>query len=72
MSGLPITRIAELALAVVLLIAGIWFYRRPSNDGQPGGQGAVLLFVVALLLAIHGLGLMNYHPSAYEIEASRK
>jgi len=69
---MTIAQMAELALALVLLVAGIWFYRRPSPDGQPGGQGAVLLFVVAALLAIHGLGLMNYHPSAYEIEAGRK
>jgi uncharacterized membrane protein YphA (DoxX/SURF4 family) len=72
MLGLSVTHLAELALALILLVAGIWFYRRPATDGQPGGQGAVLLFVVAALLAIHGLGLMNYHPSAYEIEASKR
>ena len=65
-------QLLEVAAAVVLLGAGIWLYRRPSPapDGY-GSQGAVLLFVVAALLAIHGLGLLDYRPSPSEIEAAR-
>lgn len=48
--------IAEVAGAGVLLGLGIVAYRRG------GSQGAVLLFAVAAILAIHGLGLMHYRP----------
>jgi hypothetical protein len=48
--------IAEVAGAVALLAAGIVAYRRG------GSQGAVLMFAVAAILAIHGLGLMHYLP----------
>ncbi|MEO7564144.1 MAG: hypothetical protein ABIR63_07350 [Sphingomicrobium sp.] len=65
----------ELALAAICLGAGIWLYRRPSpaTEGNPdryGSQGAVLLFVIAAILTVHGLGLLRYHPSATEIEAA--
>ena len=60
----------ELAAAAALLVAGIWLYRRRATDGSSyGSQGAVLLFVVAVILAIHALGLMEYRPSEAEIEA---
>ena len=47
----------------------MWLYRRrpADDDGQYGSQGAVILFVVAVLLAIHGLGLLEYHPSQAEL-----
>lgn len=65
--------ILELGLAAILLGAGIWLYRRPSPEPDKyGSQGAVLLFIVALILAIHGLGLLRYHPSPAEIEAARR
>lgn len=53
--------IIEVAVAVALLVAGVVVYRRG------GSQGAVLLFVVALLLLVHGLGLMDYRPSPAEL-----
>ena len=53
--------IAEIAVAVALLIAGIIAYRRG------GSQGAVLMFVIAAILAIHGLGFLKYHPSPAEL-----
>ena len=49
---MSVAHIAEVALAIVLLIAGIYFYRRPSTDGQPGGQGAVLLGLIAIDLVL--------------------
>ena len=62
--------IIELALAIALVAAGVWLYRRNRDaDRGYGSQGAVLLFVIAVLLAVHGLGLMQYRPSAAETEA---
>ncbi|HET9810140.1 MAG TPA: hypothetical protein VFP53_00400 [Sphingomicrobium sp.] len=53
--------IVETAIGVALLVAGVIAYRRG------GSQGAVLLFVVAALLLIHGLGLLDYRPSPSEL-----
>ena len=44
-----------------MLVAGIFVYRRG------GSQGAVILFVIAALLLIHGLGLLDYRPSPSEL-----
>lgn len=62
-------RMVELALAIALLVAGIVFYRRrdPAN-GSYGGQGAVIMLVIAAILGIHALGGLDYHPSAGELE----
>ena len=65
----------ELALAAVLLGLAVWLYRRPQpgpDGGAPtyGSQGAVLLIVVAVILAVHALGLLDYQPSPAEIAAS--
>ena len=60
--------ILELVAAVAMVVAGVYLYRRRPADGdQYGSQGAVILFVVAVILAIHGLGLLEYHPSAAEL-----
>ena len=62
--------ILELVAAIAMVAAGIYLYRRrpaEGDDGQYGSQGAVILFVVAVILAIHGLGLLEYHPSAAEL-----
>ena len=62
--------IIELVAAVAMVVAGVYLYRRrpaEGDDGQYGSQGAVILFVVAVILAIHGLGLLEYHPSAAEL-----
>lgn len=65
---MTIPQIIEVTAAVAILAAGIWLYRRPRADGdQYGSQGAVILFVIAAVLAIHGLGLLEYHPSAAEL-----
>ncbi len=63
----------ELGIALICLVAGIWLYRRPSPEPDHyGSQGAVLLFVVAAILIVHGLGLLRYHPNPVEIEAARQ
>jgi len=54
--------IVEVAVAAALFVGGIVAFRRG------GSQGAVLLFVVAAILAIHGLGLLDYRPSPAELE----
>lgn len=64
--------ILELVLAVALIGAGIFYYRRPRADGDSyGGQGAVLLLIVGVIVGIHALGLMNYRPSPSEIERAQ-
>jgi len=62
-------RMVELAAAVFLLVAGVYFYRRRDPAGQGyGNQGAVILLVVAVIMAIHALGGLDYHPSKAEAE----
>ena len=58
----------ELAVAVALLAAGLVLYRRRDKADSYGSQGAVILFVVAAIMAIHALGGLDYHPSAAEAE----
>ena len=63
-------RMVELAVAVLLLVAGIYFYRRPKTDKSDtyGSQGAVIMFVIALIMGTHALGGFDYRPSQSEIE----
>jgi hypothetical protein len=68
------SQVIEVAIGVAIVAAGVWLYRRrPSaagadgGDGRYGSQGEVILFVVAALILIHGLGLMEYRPSAAEL-----
>ena len=62
----------ELGAALLILAAGIWVYRRPKAEGDSyGSQGAVILFVVAAIMAIHAIGALEYHPSAAEAEYFR-
>jgi hypothetical protein len=61
-------RMIELAVAVVLLVAGVFLYRRRDKSDNYGSQGAVILFVIAAIMAIHALGLLEYRPSAAESE----
>ena len=62
-------RMIELAAAVLILIAGVWLYRRRKGaDDSYGSQGAVLLFAVAVIMAIHALGGLDYHPTEGELD----
>lgn len=61
-------RIIELAVAVVLLVAGVALYRRRDKSDSYGSQGAVILIVVSTIIAIHALRLMEYHPSKAEAD----
>ena len=64
-------RLVELVIAVMFLVAGIWLYRRRDKSDTYGSQGAVILLVVAVIMAIHALGALEYHPSAAEAEYLR-
>jgi len=64
-------RMIELAAAVVILGAGVYFYRRRDKADGYGSQGAVILFVVAAIMAIHALGALDYHPTKAEAEYLR-
>jgi len=51
----------EVAVAVLLIGGGIWLQvRGKREDSEHGSQGAVILIVIGLILAIHGLGLLEY------------
>ena len=61
------TKVIEVLVAVALFALGVWQYRRRSaEDPNHGSQGAVILFVIAAIVAMHGLGLFEYRPSAME------
>jgi hypothetical protein len=53
--------IAEVVVALAMIVGGAVAYRRG------GTQGPVLLFLVAAIMLIHGLGFMEYRPSAAEL-----
>ena len=64
-------RIIELAAAVAIFVAGLVVYRRRDKADSYGSQGAVILFVVGVIMAIHALGLMEYRPSEAEADMIR-
>ena len=61
----------ELAAAVAIFVAGVWLYRRRDKSDTYGSQGAVILFVVAAIMAIHALGGLDYHPTEAEADMFR-
>ena len=56
--------IIEVVVGVLVLVGAILIYRRG------GTQGGVILMVIAALLLIHGFGLLEYRPSAAEMDGS--
>ena len=71
---MPVTQMLEVALAAALIVGGVLLYRRRGPEGQArtGSQTAVILIFIGLILAIHGLGLLEYRPSQSEIEARQQ
>ena len=56
-------QIIELAIAAALIGGGAWLqFRRGKADPNHGSQGAVILIVIGAIMAIHGLGLLEYRP----------
>ena len=61
-------QLIEIAVAALLIAAGIWRQVRTRRTSpNRGSQSAVLMLAIGALLAIHGLGLMEYRPSAGEL-----
>lgn len=72
---MTILSMLEVLIALLLLAAGVWIYRaKPARDAAEGdvnrygSQGAVLLFVIAVIMVAHGFGAFEYRPSKTEIE----
>lgn len=61
---MTLPRAIELAVALLILAAGVVVYRRRDKADSYGSQGAVILFVVGAIVAIHALRLMEYRPGA--------
>jgi hypothetical protein len=75
---MTILSMLEVLIAVIMIGAGIFLYRsKPAPDeGAPdvdhyGSQGAVLLFVIAVIMIVHGFGGLEYRPSASELETAK-
>jgi hypothetical protein len=73
---MTILSMLELLVAALMIGAGVWIYRSKPAAGEEdvdhyGSQGAVLLFVVAVIMVIHGVGALEYHPSSSEIEMAK-
>ena len=64
-------RAIELAVAIALLAVGVFFYRRRDRADSYGSQGAVILFVVGAIVAIHALRLMEYRPGSADADMLR-
>ncbi|MDP9422932.1 MAG: hypothetical protein M3Q19_08890 [Pseudomonadota bacterium] len=61
-------QIIEVAVAALLIGAGIWRQVRTRRTSpNRGSQTAVILIFIGLILAIHGLGLLEYRPSEGEL-----
>ena len=56
------SRAIELAVAALIIAAGVVLYRRRDKSDGYGSQGAVILLVVGAIVAIHALRLMEYRP----------
>ena len=63
------TQIIELVVAAGLFVLSVVVYRRKGAEGEGGygNQGSVIVLFIAIILVIHGLGLMEYRPSAAEL-----
>jgi len=64
------SQLLEVAVAAAILAGGVLLYRRraPGDDARYGSQGAVILIMIGAIVAIHGLGLLDYRPSASELQ----
>ena len=63
------TQIIEVAVAFALIVGAVVLYRRrgPEGEAKTGSQSAVILLIIGLILAVHGLGLLEYRPSEGEM-----
>src|SRR5206468_12699577 len=70
-AGMTLPRMGELAAALLILGAGVYFYRRKDTGNPFGNQGAVILIAVAVIMGIHALGGLDYRPSQAEADYFR-
>jgi len=75
---MTILSMLEILIAIIMLAAGVFLYRSKPVEGesvgeerQYGSQGAVLLFVIAVIMVAHGFGAFEYRPSATELETAK-
>lgn len=61
---MTLPRAIELAVAALIIAAGVVVYRRRDKSDSYGSQGAVILLVVGAIVAIHALRLMEYRPGS--------
>ena len=62
-------QLIEVAVAALLVGAGIWQQIRTRRTSpNRGSQGAVIMIVIGLIVGVHGLGLMEYRPSQGELD----
>jgi len=59
---MPVIAMIEVLLAAALIVGGVLLYRRRGAEGESrtGSQTAVILMFIGAILAIHGLGLLEY------------
>ena len=62
---MPIAQMIEVLVAAALIVGGVLLYRRRGAEGETrtGSQTAVILIFIGAILAIHGLGLLEYRPA---------
>ena len=75
---MTILSMLEVLIALLMIAAGVFLYRsKPARDegaadaDHYGSQGAVILFVIAVIMVAHGFGALEYRPSASELEAAK-
>lgn len=67
------SRMIELVAAVLILGVGLVFYgRKPADGNGYGNQGAVILLVISVIIGIHALGGLDYHPTKAEADAMKE
>jgi len=66
-----LSRAIELAVAALIIAAGVVVYRRRDKADSYGSQGAVILLVVGAIVAIHALRLMEYRPGRGDADMLR-
>lgn len=67
--NLDLADILKLTGAVLLIVAGIWQYRRRSgtDNNSYGSQSGVLLLAVGIIFLVVALGGLEYRPTAAEL-----
>ena len=68
---MTLARAIELAVAALIIAAGVVLYRRRDRSDSYGSQGAVILLVVGAIVAIHALRLMEYRPGRADADMLR-